>query len=113
MELFNSHFSNALKLRKDEVFTINKDTFSLKVRYRYHSTRALGGINAKNISGTIKIVDLGKEFIEIMENIYVIDEYNNTVVFKGTRIFWDNKSMEEYPEMKRNWKRLWILKNKG
>lgn len=106
-------FLNASKLRKGKVFTIKKDTVSLKVKYKYSSVRALGGVYAKNISGTIKIIDLEEEFIEIMENIYVVDEFNEKVVFKGTRMFWKNKSMKEYPDMKRNRKRLWLLKNKG
>jgi hypothetical protein len=105
-------FTNSSKIRINEIYTIEKDTSLLNVKYEFNSNRFLN-LKTKSISGTIKINSITKNNIEIQENVYIINELNEKVEFKGTRIFERNKTMEKHPKMKRNRKVLWLVKNKG
>lgn len=105
-------FSDYSKIKEGNIYTIKKDTSFFNVKYEFHSNR-YWELKTKSISGTIKVNSISKDNIEITEKIYVIDEFDNKIKFKGTRDFKISGTMDKYPKMKRNKKMLWFIKNKG
>ena len=106
------NFTNFSKIEINKNYTIGKDTSFLKVKYEFNSNR-FWDLKTKSISGKIKINSISENEVEITENVYVIDEFDKKMKFKGTRIFKKGITMEKYPKMKRNKKVLWLIKNKG
>ena len=105
------YFSNKSKIIKNKIYHISKDTTFFKIKYHAYSNRTWE-IYPKNINGTIEVISLSDKLIEVKENVIVLDELDRKIIFKGTRKFRRDLT-EKHTEMKRNRKRLWIIKNKG
>ena len=105
--LHSNWYNLQIRIRKDIDLTENKilkvsnqDTSQIVVKYEFNSNR-YWEVYAKSITGKIKIIEINDSSITIKEDLIVITEHDEKVVFKGKIKFETGKSLDEYQDMEK------------